>query len=370
MISRLKNDFKDYLECNSQQELLFLDRAFLGLHALFLALKNNSSKTKVLLPASTCPSPVFACVYAGLEPIFVDIKLTDYLADSEAMVQAIEDFESEILCVVYIYLYGHVNEDICHIKKTASQNNIPLIEDAAQAFGAEIGGSKVGCIGDFGVFSFGRTKQIDAGSGGLLLINENPYLGVEEIEFHLNEIKRYPVDFRLQDRYSKHFYKLRSNVLESTLDFTPFREFSDIYQLLYFKEISVDWSLVENRFRMFKVHGRTQRNQNGMEYLQGLEKNVIIGMHPAVKNGYSLYRYSLLTDDYETSKSLSAVLRENDIHCSNLYLPVGRFYQRQGLPNAVDLAQRVINLWVDETVTREYIDHTICTIDDFFESQR
>ncbi len=102
------------------------------------------------------------------KPIFVDIDSRTYnISQSE-----IEDKISErTKAIIPVHLYGQP----CKMKEImdiAEEHNLTVIEDAAQAHGAEYDGKKVGFIGDIAVFSFYSTKNIIAGEGGMITTND------------------------------------------------------------------------------------------------------------------------------------------------------------------------------------------------------
>ena len=66
--------------------------------------------------------------------------------------------------IIPVHLYGHPAE-MDKIKEISAKHNLIIIEDAAEAHGAEINGEKVGSLGDVGVFSFCRNKIITSGEG-------------------------------------------------------------------------------------------------------------------------------------------------------------------------------------------------------------
>ncbi len=108
-------------------------------------------------------SSVLAC---GAVPKFVDIDETMNI-DPNAIEKNIGPNTKAILA---IHMQGQPC-DMSKIMKIAKKHNLIVIEDAAQAFGAEINGKKVGTIGDCGAFSLQAGKTITSGEGGFLATN-------------------------------------------------------------------------------------------------------------------------------------------------------------------------------------------------------
>jgi dTDP-4-amino-4,6-dideoxygalactose transaminase len=74
----------------------------------------------------------------------------------------------DTLCVVAHHLFG-VPSDVARLRALCRARGVFLLEDAAQAMGVEVGGRKLGTLGDVGVFSLGRGKHITCGSGGIVV---------------------------------------------------------------------------------------------------------------------------------------------------------------------------------------------------------
>ena len=141
-----------------------------GTDALVLALRSLSigEDDEVI----TSPFSFFATAEAissvRAKPVFVDIDPENYLMDVHLIEKAITPKSKAILPV---HLFGHP-QDMTKIMEIASKNNLKVIEDCAQASGANWGGKPVGSFGDVGCFSFFPTKNLGAaGDGGAVTTN-------------------------------------------------------------------------------------------------------------------------------------------------------------------------------------------------------
>ena len=104
----------------------------------------------------------------GAKPVFVDIDDASFNIDP-AKIEAV--LTSKSRAVIPVHLYGQC-ADMDPIVEVAEQNNLIVIEDAAQATGAEYKGQKAGSLGDFGCFSFFPTKNLGGfGDGGMVTSN-------------------------------------------------------------------------------------------------------------------------------------------------------------------------------------------------------
>jgi len=143
-----------------------------GKAALELALsvlKTLSRRNEVVIPAYTCFSVPAAILHAGLRPVLCDINPATFDFDHGQLQQVLT---RETLCVVSHHLFG-IPSDIQRTRTICSARGIFVIEDAAQAL--DIGASRCppGTMGDIGIFSFGRGKNITCGSGGMIVTNSD-----------------------------------------------------------------------------------------------------------------------------------------------------------------------------------------------------
>src|SRR5438128_7129737 len=135
-----------------------------------MALKSLSPKTEVVIPAYTCFSVPAAILQAGLRPALCDISPETFDFDHALLKEALN---ANTLCVLSHHLFG-VPSDIEGIRALCRGRGIFVVEDAAQAMGVEDKGRRLGTIGDVGIFSLGRGKNITCGSGGIILTNSAP----------------------------------------------------------------------------------------------------------------------------------------------------------------------------------------------------
>jgi len=102
----------------------------------------------------------------GARPVFVDIDLDTYNIDADAVEEAITP---QTRAIIPVHLFGQC-ADIASIMDIAGKRGIPVVEDAAQAVGADYGGQQAGTMGRTGCFSFFPSKNLGAyGDGGLVV---------------------------------------------------------------------------------------------------------------------------------------------------------------------------------------------------------
>jgi perosamine synthetase len=138
--------------------------------ALHLALCSYDigSGDEVIVPELTFVATANAVAYTGATPVFVDIDPVTLCIDPEAIRAAITP---RTKAIIPVHLYGHP-ADMPTIMEIAHQHHLIVIEDAAEAHGANIKGIKVGSWGDCAVFSFYGNKIITSGEGGMITTND------------------------------------------------------------------------------------------------------------------------------------------------------------------------------------------------------
>jgi len=138
-----------------------------ALHLALMALEIGH-KDEVIVPALTFASVANTVIYTGAKPVFVDSH-PDYWCINP---QEIEDkIGKGTKAIMPVHLYGHPC-DMDAIMKIAKNHNLHVIEDCAEAHGAEYKGRKVGTFGDIACFSFYGNKIITTGEGGMCLTND------------------------------------------------------------------------------------------------------------------------------------------------------------------------------------------------------
>lgn len=145
-----------------------------GTSALHLALlaAGIGPGDEVITTPFTFVATVAAIDYTGAKTVFVDIDPGTFTIDAKAIEAAITDRTKAILPV---HLYGQP-ADMDPILDIAKRHGLVVIEDAAQAHGAEYKGRRAGSIGDMGCFSFYPGKNLGAyGEGGMVVTNNADY---------------------------------------------------------------------------------------------------------------------------------------------------------------------------------------------------
>lgn len=160
-----------------------------GTDALTLSLKSLDLKDgdEVIMPANVYPT-AFGVALSGVKIILCDV-------DPDTLNISAKSFENSITkntkVVIVVHLYGNP-VDLGSILRVARKYKIKVIEDCAQAMGAEYKGKKVGSFGDLAAFSFYPTKNLGAyGDSGMVVTNNKKYAEKLSILRMYGEVDRY-----------------------------------------------------------------------------------------------------------------------------------------------------------------------------------
>lgn len=143
-----------------------------GLDALILSIRalDLEKGSEIIVPSNTYIATILAIMQNGHIPVLVEPDVNTYNIDPSKIETAVT---LKTKAVLVVHLYGKPC-DMDSILDVCKRKNLYLIEDCAQAHGAEYKGKKVGSFGDFGAFSFYPTKNLGClGDGGAITTN-NP----------------------------------------------------------------------------------------------------------------------------------------------------------------------------------------------------
>jgi|TARA_B100002003_G_scaffold232767_1_gene244879 perosamine synthetase len=298
-----------------------------GTAALHLALEALGIKEgdEVLVPALTFIATANAVTYTGAKPIFCDSELDTFNINPRDLEKRLTE---RTKAIIPVHLYGQPAK-MDEIMEIAKRNDLYVIEDAAEAHGAEYKGNKVGTLGDVGIFSFYGNKIITTGEGGMLTTN-NPktYESVKKLRDHaMDENKKY--------WHNRVGFNYRMTNLQAAVGCAQLERIDDI---------------IKNKMEIMKRYDK---------YFKEIET---LGLSP--RNEFSknvCWMYSLIIDEKKngfTRDSLMDHLLEKNIECRHFFYPINEmppYYDSQILPNAHYLSNSGMNIPSYATITKEEI---------------
>jgi len=303
-----------------------------GLYLAYYAL-GLGKDDEIIVPSHTFIATVSTAMHLGIKPVFVDI-------DPETFTMNPRDVEKKITqktkAIVPVHLYGHP-VDMKPIIDLADENDLYVIEDAAQAHGSLYNNRKVGSIGDIAVFSFFPSKVMTvAGDGGMVVTN-NKEIG-EKIAM-----------LRDQGRKEKYIHELlgfnfRLNEIQAAIG---------RIQLKHLEE----W--IEKRRNVAKLYN---------ELLGGLDSVV-----PPMERSWARHVYYVYTIKAKNRDKLSEFLKKNGI-ATGLYYPVPvhkqpaimKYMKTEYLPQTEKCVNEILSLPMYPELKKEQINYIVEKIDEYY----
>jgi len=193
-----------------------------GTTALHLALATMGlgEGDEVIIPSFTMISTANAITYLGAKPIVVDVEPETWNIDPDKIEAKITDTTRAI---IPIHTYGHpANMD--RLKSIADKHGLDIVEDAAEAHGAEYKGKRVGSFGKMAAFSFYANKIITTGEGGMIVTDD------EELAGRLHTLRNYGFT---QERHFWHKvmgFSYRMTNLQAAIGLGQFEKIDELIQ--------------------------------------------------------------------------------------------------------------------------------------------
>lgn len=172
-----------------------------GLDALILSIEalELEKDAEIIVPSNTYIATIIAIMRNGCTPVFVEPDMQTYNIDPELIEDAVTPRTRAILVV---HLYGKPCR-MDRIMKIAENHHLHVIEDCAQAHGAEFKGEKVGTFGTAGAFSFYPTKNLGClGDGGAVTTND------DKIAQKIKMLRNYGSNKKYYNKYVGHNSRL------------------------------------------------------------------------------------------------------------------------------------------------------------------
>lgn len=198
-VAAFEATFADYCGAN---EAVAVSSGTAALHLALLAAGIGPGDEVITVPA-TFVATVAAIVYAGATPVFVDIDPAGWTMSPAALEAAITP---RTRAVMPVHLHGRL-ADMAAITAIARRHGLVVIEDAAQAHGAERNSRRAGTFGDIGCFSFYPGKNLGACGEGGAVVTSDPELA---------EAVRMLRDWGQQGRYNhvRHGFNYRMDAIQ------------------------------------------------------------------------------------------------------------------------------------------------------------
>ena len=310
-------------------------------HAVLLAHKINSGE--IIVPSFTFISTASAIVLTGAKPVFAEIEEESYGLDPEDVKEKITNKTRGIVPVHY---GGAPCKEIKAIKEIAEDNNLKLIEDAAESIGSKIGKDFVGTFGHSAMFSFCQNKVVTSGEGGMIITDSKDlYEKLKLIRSHgrVENKNNYFSTSKIFD-YIQAGYNYRMSSLTAALALSQFKKMDKIIKI---------------------------RREKASYYNKNISKIKGIKIPTELKNHFHVYQlYTIQLENSKIRDELSQALAKAGIMTKIYFSPVhlttlykNQFKYKHGdLPKTENISQKVLTLPLYPTLTREEMDYIIDNI--------
>ncbi|WP_019959647.1 DegT/DnrJ/EryC1/StrS family aminotransferase [Woodsholea maritima] len=359
--------FKSQLEqrlaadCGRAQGL-GVGRAATGLSLIFEELAQHYTQSpQVIFPATLCTSPPTVAQLAGVKPVFCDVDPRTGLITPETLEAAFKTYP-QAKALLLTHLYGHVG-DLDALMSIAKRHHALVIEDAAQAHGASYKARPVGSFGDLSLLSFGHTKILDVGGGGVILSDDPAWMRAlrsraETLSAPSEHLARWSGDYRTG------YYALAAQFKAHPGLKPMIGALCRLHPGLYRYSLSEDQA--ERCLASLRdlPHIIAQRREHAQLYERALEGSAIA--YQAQTEGSVPWRFNLFLQPALREQALSD-LRSADIDASAWYPNAAPFFAESdhaslNLPGGDQLEHEILNLWVDHRVDAAQITQTCARI--------
>ncbi len=282
-VTMFEDMFKSYLGC---KYAICTNSGTAALHAALLGAGIGKGDLVITTPFSFIATSN-AILYVGATPLFADVEEETFNIDPDKVENLIRNTTEKIKAIIIVHIFGNPCS-MNRIMEICEKYNIILIEDCAQAHGAEYRQKKVGTFGEVSAFSFYPTKNITCGEGGMVVTDdEEIYNSVRKVINH-GQVQRYEHDIL---GYNFRMTNISAAIgIEQLKKLDHFNNLRISYANKYLKELSRDKFIlpivnnnVKHVFHQFSIRCKDDRNN----VIDLLEKNEI---------GYGIYYPTLIPD--------------------------------------------------------------------------
>jgi len=308
-----------------------------GTISLDIALKSLRIKQgdEVIVPPFTFISTANAVLFQGAKPVFADVDEKTFNINPDDLAEKMSDRTKAIIAV---HLFGHPF-DVKAIQDVCEDHNVYLIEDCAQAHGAEYDGKKVGRFGIAGYFSFYATKNMTTGEGGMITTDNDEIADVCRLLRNHGESQKY--------YHAILGYNYRMTDIQAAIGVAQLKKLNE------FNEMRIRNAEYLNKH--IKVSGLELPNRK-----DGV-KHVYHQYAVIIEEGFPLSRDAFL--GYLKQKGIGCAIHYPlPIHKQPLYQRLGYTDEKVQCPVATALSSKILSLPVHPALTerdRRYIMETI-----------
>lgn len=342
-IQEFENQIRNYVGTNY---CVTLNSGTSALHAALLSydIKENDN---VVVPSFSFISTANSVLFVKANPIFTDIEEQTFGLDPDKIIEKIDSKTKAIIPMDY----GGMSCQIQKIKEIATENNLKLIEDAAEGLGSTIKNKKVGSISDVAIFSFCGNKVLTTGEGGAIVTNSKKiYEKVKLIRSHGRLDKTNYFDDPLEGDYVGLGYNWRMSSITAALGLSQLSKLDKIIKM----------------------------RQENAKYISSQLSKISQIVTPSPPEGYEhIYQmYTIRLPNRNIRDNLREFLVKKKIFSKVYFQPIHLtdFYMKKfgtkpnSLPITEMISEQVLTLPLYPNMTAEEKEYLTSSIKEFFEN--
>jgi len=290
------------------------------------------------MPTFTIASTAFAVIYCGAKPVFVDSEVDTWNMDPSLIESKITKRTKAIMPV---HIYGHPCE-MTPIMALARKYGLAVIEDAAEAHGAEYMGQKAGSFGKVSCFSFYGNKIITSGEGGMVLTDD------KRIAQRCRRLKNMSFGQKIRYRHEEIGFNYRMTNLQAALGLAQFENIETLIKKRRADALLYNRLLSETKGLTLPVERPNTRNVYWMYALLvnkdfGLSRNEL--MNRLKRRGIATRTFFIPMHQQPILRKLRLISKERfpvaeDSAKRGLYLPSGSGLERREIEYICDCIKR------------------------------
>jgi len=315
-----------------------------ALHAILLACDLKAGD-EVIVPSFTFIATANAALFVGAKPVFADVEEETFGVSPSDVQEKITRKTKAIMPVHYGGLPCRIKE----LQEIAKDNDLILIEDAAESIGASIDGKKVGSFSDSAVFSFCGNKVITTGEGGMIVTDSRKiWERLKLVRSHGRlEVEPYFATIKSLD-YVTLGYNWRMSSVTAALGFSQMKKLDKVIEM---RRRNVEY--LERKLSKISGIGLQNPPEGYFHVYQ---------MYTIRVKGGRVVRDAL--KDHLAKEGIMSKVYFEPVHLSSFYRR--KFGHRKGeLPVTEKLSEEVLTLPMYPTLHREEMDYIAKSISEF-----
>jgi len=301
---------------------------------------------EIIVPSFTFIATAYAPLYVNAKPVFADIEKETYGLDPKDVKEKITSKTKAIMPIHY----GGMPCKIDELRKIADDNDLLLIEDAAESFGAKYKNKNVGTFGDSSIFSFCHNKIFTTSEGGCIVTDDKEVYEKAKLFRSYGRVIEgdYFTDISNLD-YVEPGHNFRMSTINACLGISQLKKIDKIIKL-----------------RREKAEYMNKR----INEIDGVE-----GFNPPSNDFYNVYQmYTIrMLDGKEKRDGLMKYLKEEGVSNKIYFDPVHKYtvfkergYDDVDLPKTNRLSNEVLSLPIFPDLKEEEMDYIVRTIKEYF----